>query len=314
MSGQPLEASHTPVQESTWIWRLSKLLRGDKLFAYLCLLPATLLLFGIVVIPVVNVFIMSVSKTDPAGNPVGLVGFGNFQRLAADPVFPQIMQQTLIWTITMLAVATPISIGLALVLYNSFPGRNVARAIVFAPWAVSFVFISVVWRFIMDPYYGHLNPALSLLTGQEIHISWLGYPSTALTSVIWVGITLTIPFTTIVTLAGLQSISTELIEASRIDGASSFQVFRHITFPLLQPVLTVATLVNLIYIFNSFPVIWTMTEGGPVNYTDTLVTYLYKLTFRNLDFGAGAAVSVIGFIILIVFSILYVRNSAEEVF
>jgi multiple sugar transport system permease protein len=294
--------------------KLRKALGSDYFFAYMCLLPSSLLLLGIVLYPVLNIFVMSVSKTDAVGSPVGFVGIDNFWRLMVDPTFPQIMKQTLVWTLAMLLIATPISVALALVVYQPFPGRTLARAIIFAPWAVSFVFVAVVWRFILDPYYGYLNPLLSLITGQDIHISWLGQPGTAMSSVIWVGVTLTIPFTTIVTLAGLQSIPLELIEASKIDGAGSWQSFRHVTLPLLQPVLTVATLVNLIYIFNSFPIIWAMTEGGPVNYTDTLVTYLYKLTFRNLDFGRGAALSLIGFVILMIFSLFYVRATAKEVF
>lgn len=294
--------------------KILKLLRSDRAFAYLCLLPSTVLMLGIVVYPVLNVFVMSLSKTDAIGSPTAFNGLDNFRRLLIDPTFPQIMRQTLIWTVTMLLIATPISLALAMVVHQSFPGRLLARAIIFAPWAVSFVFVAVVWRFILDPYYGHLNPLLSLLTGQDIHIPWLGGPNTAMASVIWVGVTLTIPFTTIVTLSGLQSIPTELIEAGKIDGATSWQGFRYITLPLLQPVLTVATLVNLIYIFNSFPIIWAMTEGGPVNYTDTLVTYLYKLTFRNLDFGRGAALSLIGFFILMIFSLFYVRSTAKEVF
>lgn len=291
-----------------------KLIIKDRLFAYLCLLPSALLLFGIIVVPVINVFIMSISKTNVVGTPEGFVGLANFQKIFKDPLFPQIMKQTLIWTISMILIATPISVGLAMVVNQKFPGRNIARAIIFAPWAVSFVFVSVIWRLILDPYYGFLNPLLSAISGQNVHVAWLGQPTAALGSVIWVGISLTIPFTTIVTLAGLQSISSELIEASRIDGANSLQVFSYILLPSLQPVLTVATLVNLIYIFNSFPIIWTMTEGGPVNYTDTLVTYLYKRTFRNLDFGGGAALSMIGFVILMVFSLFYVRSTAEEVF
>ncbi len=287
---------------------------SDRFFAYVCLLPATLLMLAIIVVPVGNVFVMALSRTGPGGAPLAFIGFNNFRRLLADPAFPQVMRQTLVWTVTMLAVATPISVLLALVIQHQFPGKTLARAIIFAPWAISFVFISVIWRYILDPYYGHLNPLLRLLTGQNIHIAWLGHPTTAMASVIWVGISLTIPFTTIVTLSGLQAIPPELLEASRIDGANSVQGLRYVLLPLLQPVLTVATLVNLIYIFNSFPIIWTMTEGGPVNFTDTLVTFLYKRTFRGLDFGGGAALSVIGFLILIVFSLFYVRATAEDVF
>jgi multiple sugar transport system permease protein len=294
--------------------RLMTVLRGRRFFAYLCLLPSSLLMMGIIVLPVINVIRMAFSKTDEIGTPVKYVGLDNFVRVFRDPSFGQIFSQTLIWTVTMVIVATPIAVGLALVVARNFPGKAIARAIIFAPWAVSFVFVSVIWKYIFDPYYGHLNPLLSDLLGHPVHVAWLGSPETALGSVIWVGITLTIPFTSIVTLAGVQSIPADLLEAGKIDGASTVQLFRYVKLPLLMPVITVATIVNTIYIFNSFPIIWTMTEGGPVNYTDTLVTYLYKASFRFLDFGRGAAVSLVGFLILMVFSLLYVRSTAEEVF
>jgi multiple sugar transport system permease protein len=294
--------------------RLGRWVRSDSFFAYACLLPSVLLMLLIVVLPVVNVFLMAFAENDSAGRIVTLTGMENFRQLFADPLFPQVMQQTLVWTVAMLLIATPLSIALALVLQQDFPGRSLARAVVFAPWAVSFVFTAVVWRYIYDPYYGHLNSVMRIFLGREFHASWLGSPTTAMASVIWVGVTLTIPFTTIVVLAGLQSIPTELTEAAKIDGASQWQSFLHVILPLLQPVLTVATLVNLIYIFNSFPIIWTMTEGGPVNYTDTMVTFLYKRAFRGLDFGVAAAVSVIGFVILTVVSLFYVRATAKDVF
>jgi multiple sugar transport system permease protein len=304
----------TAARHHTFRAKMATLLQGRYIFAYICLLPSSLLMLTVIFIPVVNVFRMAFSKTDQVGTPLEFVGLSNFARLLSDPVFPQVIRQTLIWTIVMVVVATPISMALALVLNRSFPGRMVARAIIFSPWAVSFVFISVLWKYIFDPYYGHLNPFLSMLTGSAVHIAWLGKPGVALVSVIWVGITLTIPFTTILILAGVQTISPELVEAARIDGASASQTFWKIKLPLLRSVIMVGTIVNTIYIFNSFPIIWAMTEGGPVNYTDTLVTYMYKITFRNLDFGKGAAISLVGFLILMVFSILYVRSTSEEVF
>jgi len=288
--------------------------RNNRLFIIACLVPALTLLLLVIVAPVLRVFQMAMGTTDTAGRVTGWSGTANFARLFADPVVPQVVVQTLVWTVAVLFIGTLLSLALALVLNLDFPGRALARAIVFAPWAVSFVFTAVIWKYIYDPYYGFLNPIFRLFLGESFHASWLGSPSLALPAVIWVGITLTIPFTTIVTLSGLQSIPSELVEASQIDGAGSWKTFFHIVLPLLQPVLTVATLVNLIYIFNSFPIIWTMTEGGPVNYTDTLVTYMYKRAFRGMDFGVAAAISVLSFMALTLVSVVYVRTTAKDVF
>lgn len=293
---------------------MKRVIRSANLFVFLCLLPTLALMTFLIVVPVLRVFQMAFGSTDTAGRVTGWVGWQNFARLFADPVVPQVVTQTLIWTVAVLLLGTLFSVALALVLNLDFRGRALARAVVFAPWAVSFVFTAVIWKYIYDPYYGFMNPILRLFLGQDFHASWLGNPSLALPAVIWVGITLTIPFTTIVTLSGLQSIPAELIEAAQIDGANAWRSFVHIIVPLLQPVLTVATLVNLIAIFNSFPIIWTMTEGGPVNYTDTLVTYMYKRAFRGMDFGVASAISVLSFIALTLVSIVYVRKTAKDVF
>jgi multiple sugar transport system permease protein len=238
----------------------------------------------------------------------------NFKALFRDPAFWQVVRQTVVWTISTIVVATVISMVLALLLNRTFTGRGIARTLVVFPWTVSFVFVALLWRLILDPEYGHLNGILKSFHLISENIAWLATPGTAFLSVIWVGITLTIPFTTIVLMAGLQSIPHDVNEAALVDGASPWQIFHSITMPLLTPLLSVANLINLMYIFNSFPIIWVMTEGGPVNYTDTLVTYLYKLAFRYLDFGAGSALALLCFLMLMGLSILYMKLSAKEVF
>lgn len=285
-----------------------------RITPYLALVPATALLLGALGIPVAQVFVLAFSEVSRGGSPVGFGGTANFVRLFADPLFPKVLLQTGLWTLGVLVPATILSIGLAVVLDRRFRGRSVARAVVFAPWAVSFVFVAIIWRLILDRYFGHFNELLGLITGGAVEVAWLGQPTTAFFSVMWVGITLTIPFTTIVVLSGLQSIPHELLEAAALDGAGSGRRFRYVTLPLLTPVLTVATLVNMLYIFNSFPIIWTMTGGGPVNATDTFATYLYRVAFSDLDFGKAAALSFLGFILLIVISLLYVRQTSKEVF
>jgi len=285
-----------------------------RLLPYAFIAPAACVIAVAIGIPVLQVFVLAVSQTNKIGDPVAFGGIANFQRLFADPLVVPVLEQTGIWTFGILIPATIMSVALALVLNERFRGRAVARAIVFAPWAVSFVFVAVIWRLIFDPFFGHLDALLSIIVGSPVTIAWLAKPTTAMMAVIWVGITLTVPFTTIVTLSGLQAIPQELLEAASLDGAGSWARFRYVTLPLLQPVLVVATLVNPLAIFNSFPIIWTMTTGGPSNSTDTFATYLYKIAFWDLDFGKAAAFSVVGLVILLVISGLYVRSSASEVF
>jgi multiple sugar transport system permease protein len=286
--------------------------RAEVVMPYLFLLPALALIGAVLVVPVARTLIGAFQSYNVLGQASGFAGLDNWRAVLEDPVIPAVARQTAIWTLAIVVVATPISVGMAVILNRRFPGRFLARAITFAPWAVSFVFVAIIWRFIFDPFYGFFNDALGLIGLDTGNYPWLGKPTSALAAVIWVGVQLTIPFTTIVTLAGLQSIPGDVVEAARVDGASGWQVFKDITLPLLKPILTVATLVNVIYIFNSFPIIWVMTGGGPVNSTDTVVTYLYKVAFQNNQYGEGAALSAICFAVLMVFSVLYVRFTARE--
>lgn len=272
------------------------------------------LVAGVLVVPVLRTLVGAFQSFNELGQTTGLTGLANFRALFDDPVLPGVLRQTAIWTVAITAIATPISVGLALALNSRFPGRALARAIVFAPWAISFVFVAIIWRFIFDPFYGYFNDLLSWFGIHTTGTPWLGKPHSALIAVIWVGIQLTIPFTTIVTLAGLQSIPEDVVDAARIDGAGGWAILKDMILPLLRPILAVATLVNIIYIFNSFPIVWVMTGGGPVNSTDTVVTYLYKVAFQNNQFGEGAALSALSFLVLMVFSVLYVRATSREEF
>ena len=121
----------------------------------------------------------------------------------------------------------------------------------------------------------------------------------------WVGIFVTVPFVTFCVLSGLQSIDSSFYEAAEIDGAGFWKKLTRITLPLVRPSLTVSTVLNIIYVFNSFPIIWTISKGAPADKTHTLVTYLYQLAFSNGKSGEAAAVSVIGFLILCVFAGIY---------
>lgn len=280
---------------------------------YVAIAPAAAIMLLVMGAPIVQIVRMAFSKVSVSGAPQGFDGLANFTRLFADPLFVKVCVNSVVWTVGVLVPATVISMALALALNTRFRGRTVARSIVFIPWAISFVFIAIIWRLVLDRYFGHFNALLSALTGSSVEIGWLSSPGLAMLSVIWVGITLTIPFTTIVLLSGLQAIPDELREAARMDGAGTGQVFRHVTLPLLRPVLAVASLVNLIFIFNSFPIIWTMTGGGPANGTDTFATYLYRIAFSDLDFGKASALSLLGFVVLIGISVVYVRKNASDV-
>jgi multiple sugar transport system permease protein len=280
--------------------------------AYLFLAPTTLLILAVVFYPIFNTFIMSLSEVNAVAQPTKFVWLANYTALFRTPLFWRVLGQTAMWTVLVVGVTTLISMPVALALNMQFRGRRFARALLIIPWAASLMINAIIWRWILDGQYSIINGLLLRLGLIKEPIIWLGEVGVAWAAIIFVGILVSIPFTSFSILAGLQSIPGELYEAARVDGAGFWLGFVHITMPLLRPALIVTTLMNVIYVFNSFPIIWVLTEGGPAYRTDILITYLYKEAFRNGRFGPAAAMAVITFLILLGFSLAFTRLTAER--
>ncbi len=261
---------------------------------------------AIIVVPIIDLFITSFSEVSVSGLRQGFNGVENYVSLFQDPVFPRVLINTVVWTVAIVGITIVLSLGIANLLNEKFVGRRLARAALIIPWAVSLLITAVIWKWIFDFRYGTLNLTLQELGIIETNVNWLAQPATSFPAMIAVGIFVSIPFTSFVLLAGLQAISAELYEAARVDGANSWKRFVYVTLPQLRPTLTVAVVLNTIYVFNSFPIVWAMTRGEPLNKTDIIFTYLYKLGFEQRQLGVAAAVSVISFLILVTFSASYV--------
>ncbi len=265
---------------------------------YVWLLPSILLISIFVVFPILIVFKLSFSEISKAGVVGGFVGFKNFKEAVQLPAFKTVMINTFIWVISVVGLSTVLGFIVAMVLNQKFRGRKIARAILVFPWATSLVIQASVWNYIIKYEYGNLNNVLLNLGIIRQAINWrMSYQI----EFIWecgVGIFVTVPFVAFCVLAGLQSIDNSLYEAATVDGAGFWDKLRKITIPMVRPSLTVSTVLNIIYVFNSFPIIYTMTKGAPANNTDTMITYLYMLSFYDRKKGPATALSVIGFLIL----------------
>lgn len=287
---------------------------GMAALPYLCLLPATLLVSLLILYPIAITFVNSFYAIGSLGERRTFTGLRDYAALLADGTFRQVLWQTCFWTGTCVGGTVLLSLGLALMLHHPFPGRRLARSIVILPWAAPLTMSSVTWWWIFNSDYGILNQILVRVglfaPGQAP--PWLAVPKWAWTAILTVGIWASIPFTTVVLLAGLQAIPPDLYEAARIDGAGWRAALHHITLPLLRPMVAIATMLNVIYVFNSFPIIWILTEGKPMNTTDTLITYLYKMAFQYGDFGTAFRLAVITFLLLLAFSLVYVRLQYRE--
>ena len=267
---------------------------------YVWLLPSLLLMSIFVVFPIVIVFKLSLSDISKSGIVGGLNHFANFKAAFRDPAFPVVMKNTLVWVVSVVGLSTLLGFITAMVLNAPFRGRKLARSIVVFPWATSLVIQASIWNYIIKFEYGNLNNVLMNLGILRSAVNWRASYQIEFAWECGIGIFVTIPFVAFTVLAGLQSIDEAYYEAATVDGAGFWKKLRHVTIPLVKPSLTVSTVLNIIYVFNSFPIIYTITKGAPANKTDTLVTFLYMRAFYDNQKGAATAMSVIGFAILCV--------------
>ena len=279
---------------------------------YIWIAPSIILMAIFIIVPITTVFRMAFSQVTKTGLIKGFNGFANFEKVLTSDKFGMVLTNTVVWTVVVVVLSTVLGFVLALLLNNKFKGRKIARAIVVFPWATTLVIQATIWKFIIDVDYGALNTLLKSLGLITTNINWTPTPEAYFAWEIACGIFVTIPFVCFTVLSGLQSIDSSYYEAATVDGATYRQQLFNITLPLVKSSLTVATVLNIIYVFNSFPIIWTMTKGDPASRTDTLVTYLYKLAFYNGKQGEAAAVSVIGFCILLVCASVYMVSTLKK--
>jgi multiple sugar transport system permease protein len=281
--------------------------RSPMVLPWLLILPSLAFAALVMLYPFYEIARMSLFQVSRFGQIRDFVGLGNFAAVASDPIFPGALFRTLEWTVTVVVGTLVISLPLALVLQLDFYGRGIARTIIMLPWSIALAMAAIVWMWALNPDYGMINAMLRQSGLLARPVQWLARPETAFPVEIAVGIIVSIPFTTTILLGGLASIPRDIYEAAHIDGSSAWHGFRHLTLPLLGEFITIAVVLNVIHVFNSFPIIWVMTEGGPDNQTHILVTYLYELSFALGRPGMAAAVSLIVLAIVFTFTAFYVR-------
>ena len=278
------------------------------------LLTAPALLFAGVVIfwPIWDIIQISTHEVSRFGTMKYWNNFSNYTDMISNPDFFPTVWRSLLWTILVVGGALLVSIPVAIVLNMDFHGRGIARVVVLLPWAVSLTMTAIVWRWALQGESGMLNSALMHFGIISENVQWLARAETAFPIQVMIGVLVTVPFTTTIFLGGLSSIPDDLYEAASLEGATPWQQFREITFPLLKPFISIAFVLNTIYVFNSFPIIWVITQGGPANATDILPTHLYKLAFRIGKLGEASAVSLVMFLLLMIFTLVYVRLAMRE--
>jgi len=228
------------------------------------------------------------------------VGFSNYVRIFGDGHFWQTFGITVRFTVLSVLLEVIFGMGVALVLNQTFRGRNVVRAIALLPWALPTALIALGWTWIFNDQYGIANDILLRLNLVQVGINWLGEPFTATLALIVADVWKTTPFVSILLLAGLQTIPADLYEAHSLEGASPWQSFWTITLPLLVPQIVVATLFRFAQAFGIFDLVQVMTGGGPGGSTEVVALYIYANAMRYLDFGYASALIVVTFLLLVI--------------
>jgi multiple sugar transport system permease protein len=273
--------------------------------------PAVVLIAVVVLWPVVEMIRSSFLQISRVGVVRGWNGLANYEKLLAEKDFADIMVRSVIWVVAVVALTVLISLALAQLFNQRFPGRRVARWALIAPWAASVLMTAIVFRWMLDPEVGIINQIrlklglIDALGGASA--DQLGDASTAMPWLVFVAVFVSIPFTTYALLAGLATIPADVYEAARMDGASRMRTYWSITLPLLRPALTVAVLINVMNVFNSFPIIWAMTHGQPGYSTATSTIFMFIL--KSSDIGESAAMSVVNFGMVLVITALFLKIS-----
>ena len=271
--------------------------------------PALILIFIFVLWPMFELFFVSFRKISISGLIQGWAGADNYKSLLDNSDLSGTLKRTAIWLVVVVALTMALSLPLAQLMNANFRGRRFLRYSVIVPWAASLVITATSWKWILDPYYGIMNRILVDLHLVKESVDILGDPRTSFMALLAVGVTVSLPFTSYVLLAGLQAIPHDIMEAAGVDGASAWKGYWAITFPLLRPAFLVAAVINSVYVFNSFPIIWVMTQGGPGYETDTTTTFAYKIAFRDQDIGQSASLAVGNFLVILIFIMLFLKLS-----
>jgi multiple sugar transport system permease protein len=259
----------------------------DRQFARLAVLPTSAMMLLIFGIPLAFSFYLSFQGWSPeqalfAGN---LVGSANYEDLLTDPQFLTSLSVTCIYTAVTVASELALGLAIAMLLNIDLPLIGFFRTTLVVPMMITPIVAALCWKLLLDPDHGVVNYWIGS------HIVWLGRPGTALISVMVVNLWQNAPYVAVLLLAGLRSLPSEPVEAASIDGASPWQVFWHVTLPLLRPYILVALLLRTIFEFRAFDNIYVMTSGGPANATMSLSMFTYLASFVRFDLSLGAAAS-----------------------
>ncbi|WP_239070234.1 MULTISPECIES: carbohydrate ABC transporter permease [unclassified Streptomyces] len=266
-----------------------------------------LLFFGYPLVKNVVMSLQQYTTTTFYTGEAPFVGLQNYSKILSSDLFSKALLTTVLFTAGSIVGQFVLGLALALFFQRRFPLGRVLRSLLLLPWLLPLVVSGTTWKWMLDTDTGVINDALRDLHLMSSGIPWLTGTSQALVSVILINIWVGIPFNTTILYGGLQEIPTHLYEAAKLDGAGPLASFRHVTWPLLRPVVSVVLVLGVVYTVKVLDIILIVTGGGPANATQTIATQSYDLTFQQFDFGRGAAMGNVLIVISLVFAVVYLR-------
>jgi len=279
------------------------------LIPYIFIAPNVVVFAVFMFVPILLAFYISLNEWTLIGTPT-FVGLGNYLDMLEDSEFLRAFYNTGVYTLG--TVPTSIALGLvvALGLNRKLPGRTLLRSIFFVPVIISLVAVALIASWIFNDNYGIINAALSAVGIGDV--PWLSSARWAMISLIIATLWIRLGFNMVIYLAALQSIPTELYDAARVDGASGWRRFRHITWPLLGPTTFLLVIINIIYSLHVFDLIYVMTGGGPGFSTTVLVQYIYQMAFTEGQMGYASAIGVVLYLLLLIFTVFQWRVTRQS--
>ena len=286
---------------------------------YYFIIGPLLIYFVWIIGPVFYTFYLSMTDWDGISPTAEFIGLENFQKLFGSigkvlpSAFEYSLYNNLLWLFVFITVPTAIGLGLAILLNQGLPGERLFKVGIFLPQVLSFAVIALIWAWVYNPRAGILNSALLALGWPADNLpGWLADKELAIWSIIFAASWRQIGYIMILYVAGLKNVPPTLIEAAEVDGATPWQRFWRITFPLLAPVTTIVIVISVIDSLRAFDLVQIMTRGGPANSTSVLANLMYIQSFNNYKFGLGAATAVVLFAISLVFIIIYLWRVMQD--
>ncbi|MFP4230551.1 MAG: carbohydrate ABC transporter permease [Spirochaetaceae bacterium] len=261
--------------------------------------------------PMIYSFYLSLTNWDGFSDP-RFTGLANFRRLFGDSVFYISLWNNLEWIVVFMTVPIVTGLFLAMILNRDIPGAKMLKAGFFAPMVLSLVVTGLVWSWLYNPRFGLINNVLRMIGLGSFARGWLSDPDVVMEAIIAVAVWRQVGYVMVLYLAGLQSVDINLIDAAEVDGAGAMQRFFHVILPQLAPVTVVVVVINIIDSLRAFDLVSVMTRGGPYNSSSVLANFMYIEAFNNYRMGYGAAISVVLFLISLVFIMFYLTRIARE--